>query len=246
MQVQEARRFYDAAPAGNRITAMADSMLAACNLAEADTALRRLRDAFGLAYCRYEARFPAKGRQQELLLVSAGPSDDLRYAESWGDAQDRVKEHCRTSVCPLLWLDDEPPDVPEVADDATALLNVAIPLASRMGDFAALHACWIGGGATQAQQVREQLPELSWVALHLHEAVRQLMLREAMRPGARLTSRETECLRWIAQGKTSWEIAQILDVTEHTVIFHANNAMRKLGVNARAAAVQRAMSLGYL
>ena len=242
MQVQEARRFYDAAPAGNRITAMAESMLAACNLAEADAALRRLRDAFGLAYCRYEARFPAKGRQQELLLVSAGPSDELRYAEAWGDTQERVREHCRTSVCPLLWLDAEP----EAAPADGMLLNIAIPLASRMGDFAALHACWTGAAAAQSQQVRDQLPELSWVALHLHEAVRQLMLREAMRPGMRLTSREAECLSWIAQGKTSWETAQILDVTEHTVIFHANNAMRKLGVNTRAAAVQRAMSLGYL
>ena len=251
MQVQEARRFYDAAPAGNRITTMADSMRAAGNLAEADAALRRLRDAFGLAYCRYEARFPAKGRQQELLLVSAAPSDDLRYAETWGDAQDRVREHCRTSVCPLVWREADP-DAPaadpcdDPRHDDWPLLNVAIPLASRMGDFAALHACWIDAGAVPAHRVHEQLPELSWVALHLHEAVRQLMLREAMRPGMRLTSREAECLSWIAQGKTSWETAQILDVTEHTVIFHANNAMRKLGVNTRAAAVQRAMSLGYL
>ena len=241
MQVQEARRFYDASPAGDRHAAVASSMLAVSSLAEADTALRRLRDAFGLSCCRYEARFPAGGRQQELLLVCGGPADDIRYTEAWGDAADRVREHFRTSVCPLVWQDPV-----GASDDPAVLLNVAIPLASRMGDFAALQACWSGDLASRSASAQEQLPDLCWVALHLHEAVRRLMLREPLKTGSRLTTRETECLGWIAQGKTSWEIARILEVTEHTVIFHANNAMRKLGVNARAAAVQRAMSLGYL
>lgn len=243
MQVQEGQRFYDCAPAGNRIGSMAESMLAASNLAELDAALRRLRDGFGLAYCRYEARFPGRGRQQELLLVAGSPSDDLRYAEAWDDALDRVREHCRLSVCPLLWRDREPV---AAADDSGGMLNVAIPLASRAGDCAAFHACWILMPNCREADARARMSELSWVALHFHEAVRQLMLRESMKPTERLTTRETECLGWIAQGKTSWEIAKILEVTEHTVIFHANNAMRKLGVNARAAAVQRAMSLGYL
>lgn len=240
MDVQDTRRFYHHGPPPSRLGNLADSMLAARTLGELDAALRRLRDAFGLSYCRYEARFPGQGRSREMLLVAGAPADEWRFAEAMDEALDRVREHCRQSICPLLW-----PDA-DLASGAAGMLNVAIPLASRSGDFALLQGCWAHDPPMGEAQAREQLPELSWTALHLHQSVRLLMLKEAGAPGERLTAREIECLQWIAQGKTSWEVAQILEVTEHTVIFHANNAMRKLGVNARAAAVQRAMSLGYL
>lgn len=58
-----------------------------------------------------------------------------------------------------------------------------------------------------------------------------------------LTSREKECLQWAAAGKTSWEIARILSVSERTVIFHIGNATKKLGATNRRQAVARAISL---
>jgi len=47
--------------------------------------------------------------------------------------------------------------------------------------------------------------------------------------GQHLTKRELECLHWVAQGKTSWEIAQILGISERTVNFHINNSLAKSG-----------------
>ncbi|MBY3123131.1 helix-turn-helix domain-containing protein [Rhizobium laguerreae] len=35
-----------------------------------------------------------------------------------------------------------------------------------------------------------------------------------------LSPREKECLLWIAQGKTSWETAVIMGISENTVAFH--------------------------
>ena len=55
--------------------------------------------------------------------------------------------------------------------------------------------------------------------------------------------REKDCLQWAANGKTSWEIAQILKISERTVIFHLTNASRKLGATNRRQAVVRALSL---
>jgi len=40
-------------------------------------------------------------------------------------------------------------------------------------------------------------------------------------------------LYWLKQGKTSWDIALILGISERTVNFHVANMMRKLGVNSR-------------
>lgn len=59
-----------------------------------------------------------------------------------------------------------------------------------------------------------------------------------------LTPRELECLIWSADGKTSWEISEILEVSERTVNAHLGRAIRKLGVVSRTQAVAEAIRRG--
>lgn len=61
-----------------------------------------------------------------------------------------------------------------------------------------------------------------------------------------LTEREAECLRWAAQGKTSWEIGHILGLSERTANFHIRNACAKMNVRGRQAAIAQALRAGYL
>ncbi|MCA1415499.1 helix-turn-helix transcriptional regulator [Bradyrhizobium sp. NBAIM20] len=61
-----------------------------------------------------------------------------------------------------------------------------------------------------------------------------------------LSEREKQCLRWIDQGKSSWEIGVILNVSENTVNFHVKNAMRKLETTSRTQCVVKARRLGLL
>ena len=61
-----------------------------------------------------------------------------------------------------------------------------------------------------------------------------------------LTRRESEVLFWCSCGKTSWEIAQILECKESTVNFHVGNVLRKLSVHSRVAAVIKALRYGIL
>lgn len=56
-----------------------------------------------------------------------------------------------------------------------------------------------------------------------------------------LTKRELECLRWLAEGKTNWEISKILSISERTVIFHINNCMSKLDAKNRVQVVTNAI-----
>ena len=81
------------------------------------------------------------------------------------------------------------------------------------------------------------------LATHLHEALANLPSSRPEKPDILLTSRERECLQWSAAGKTSWEMAMIIGVSERTANFHIGNAMHKLGVSSRHHAVARAMSL---
>lgn len=57
--------------------------------------------------------------------------------------------------------------------------------------------------------------------------------------GPRLTPRERDALAFVAEGKTDWEIATILGLSESTARFHVDNARRKLGAVNRSHAVAR-------
>jgi LuxR family transcriptional regulator len=61
-----------------------------------------------------------------------------------------------------------------------------------------------------------------------------------------LSPRECECLGWAALGKTSPEIAMILDRSVETVRLHIKNAMLKLDASTRTHAVAKAVQLGVL
>jgi LuxR family transcriptional regulator, maltose regulon positive regulatory protein len=61
-----------------------------------------------------------------------------------------------------------------------------------------------------------------------------------------LTAREVDVLRLVADGLTNAALAARLVLSEHTVHRHVANAMTKLEVSTRAAAVARAAELGLL
>ncbi len=61
-----------------------------------------------------------------------------------------------------------------------------------------------------------------------------------------LTPREAQMLYWVGFGKTTWEIARIVGITDRTVQFHLGNAMQKLNARNRAQAVAKAAALGML
>jgi DNA-binding CsgD family transcriptional regulator len=61
-----------------------------------------------------------------------------------------------------------------------------------------------------------------------------------------LTSKEVECLRWCKEGKTNWEIGEILSISEKTVEFHISNTIRKLGVSNRITAVVKGIQRGII
>ena len=61
-----------------------------------------------------------------------------------------------------------------------------------------------------------------------------------------LTIREKEVFTLLIQNKTTKEIAKILSISEKTVRNHISNAMQKLGVKGRAAAVIELLKLNEI
>ncbi len=72
------------------------------------------------------------------------------------------------------------------------------------------------------------------------ESARHLPLAEP------LTPRELEVLRLLAEGLPNKTIASSLNISEHTVKFHVNAILGKLGVASRTEAVVRATRMGLI
>lgn len=83
----------------------------------------------------------------------------------------------------------------------------------------------------------EEILEL--VIPHFHEALRRVS--SSSKNGPSLTSKETEILKWVKQGKTTWDISTILMISERTVKFHVANILQKLDAATRAHAVAIAL-----
>jgi LuxR family quorum sensing-dependent transcriptional regulator len=86
---------------------------------------------------------------------------------------------------------------------------------------------------------------LQAAALALHERCRKEQV-SPNNPAVELSKREIECLKWVAAGKTDWEIAQLLGVAAPTVHFHVERAKKKLNTKTRAQAVAVSVLHGML
>jgi DNA-binding NarL/FixJ family response regulator len=65
---------------------------------------------------------------------------------------------------------------------------------------------------------------------------------EASQQGPHLSDREDEVLRLLGEGRAVNSIAQTLGITPQTVRVHLGNAMRKLGLKNREAAIRFAVT----
>ncbi len=82
---------------------------------------------------------------------------------------------------------------------------------------------------------------LDRVTPHLHQALKRALTSEQERTGISLTDREKEVLRWIKEGKTTWDVSMILHISQDTVKFHLKNVFRKLNATSRSHAVAIAL-----
>lgn len=65
-------------------------------------------------------------------------------------------------------------------------------------------------------------------------------LKDPLKPALpHLSNREHDCLAFVAEGKSDWEISVILSLSQATVHQHIENAKRKLGVRTRPHAVAK-------
>lgn len=194
--------------------------------------------------------------EPEVILVDGYPEALMAvYRDRDYVLVDPAFQHGYQRVVPVYWSDlrnGAASDGPEYAvlRDLRAhglLTGMSLPVHGNNGELSLLNLAWSEEGADVEADLRCRAGEAMHLAAYLHEAASRVSVNEAHRPPVEpLTRREQECLMWCAEGKTSWETAQILGISERTVIFHLQNVNVKLGVTSRQQAVARATVRGLI
>lgn len=91
----------------------------------------------------------------------------------------------------------------------------------------------------------ENLEIVRFQANNIGEAYKRLF-RVSRMADYKLTPRETECLYWVALGKTDDQISLLLNIGKWTVNGHLQSAKSKLGCTSRSAAVAKAITNGII
>jgi DNA-binding CsgD family transcriptional regulator len=119
----------------------------------------------------------------------------------------------------------------------------SVPVSTKHGHRGLLAASFSGSEQEWARFLAATQPALIQIANRLHGRVIAELFGEH-RP--RLTPRELECLRWIALGKDTTEIATILSISPHTTRDYVKSVHYKLDCVTSAQAVTKAVKLGLL
>jgi LuxR family transcriptional regulator, quorum-sensing system regulator CciR len=95
---------------------------------------------------------------------------------------------------------------------------------------------------------REVFPLLQLVGGFAFECARRLrpMHGSLVATLPRLTDRQRECVRWVACGKSNWEISRIMNLSKETVIDHLKEARERYGVANRTSLTVHALFDGSI
>lgn len=204
----------------------------------------------GFEYCAYGMRLPFPiSRPKVFMLNNYSAQWQARYEKENYLAVDPTVAHGMSSVSPLVWSDQVFSSCRPFWEEANAHgLN-----------FGWAQSCFdakgVGGMLTLARSDDELSPSelrshglrMAWLTHLAHEGMSHLLLSKLIpETEIELSPREAEVLRWTAEGKTSSEVSEILNISERTVNFHVNNVLVKLGAANKTAAAIKAVMLRLL
>lgn len=230
--------------------------LASCtSTVELAATVDRLTRALGMRYWIYMADPPmATGPCMPFVLGNAPPEWLARYRDANRLRRDPIAAQCRIRGTPVCWAGaDAVPTTAAEQRKLDAAFGEARQLGLESGVSIPLHGPGPGwgmmtfaNGASFAGALPRHVPQLHLLAHFVHEGSRRFVTATPSPRAPLLTPRERECLFWAAQGKTSWEIGQLLVIAERTVVFHLQNAAQKFGVSGRQAAIACAVARGLV
>ena len=158
--------------------------------------------------------------------------------------------HCQTSIDPIIWDEAAFIDTPHFSKGAHAYgVNYGWSQAVHDAKGAVSILTLIRRSTpVSPEEFNEKAGDILWLCNQLHSAMAVKLFNQPTmtEPIARLSVRESEVLKWTAQGKTASDIAMILSLIPRTVNFHISSVIRKMGASNKTSAVVIASKSGLL
>ena len=196
------------------------------------------------------AGLPLPGESIDPYIMACGWPDEwaTRYREQNYVHHDPVIRQVRRANKPFMWaeapLNANDTAAKNIMNEATEFGLVdgfAVPIYTTHG-FQAI----VTFGANELKLDKSEQAALHLVAIYAHQAIRALLpnsdkANSYWKLEKQLSLREIECLKWIAAGKTAYEISVITGISDRTVEHYIASSMRKLNATNRAQAVAEAL-----
>ncbi|MEE1921056.1 LuxR C-terminal-related transcriptional regulator [Pseudomonas sp. 148P] len=163
----------------------------------------------------------------------------VQFTGTYPDAWLATQDHCPSPGL-LLW--DETADAPGSLRDFGFASGATFTQRGRDSSWQILCVARQKGAIRSAELLPLKLHLRSLLEL-LDEHLERVEGRHRV---LQLSDRETQVLRWLADGKCSKGIAAILELSEHTVNFHIKSILRKFDSPNRVQAVAQAAALGLI
>jgi LuxR family transcriptional activator of conjugal transfer of Ti plasmids len=220
------------------------------NTSEIEYLLGRTLEQYGFPRFAYLS-FAPRGDDDDTLAMTTYPSRWVKqYCANRYDRIDPVIARSIATTLPFAWSTDRSDTKLtkkqklffEEASEFGVRHGVTIPIHDRQGKVATLTLAACGSRSAFDARVEQYRHELHLIAIYLHAQLRNVAPAPISPIRPCLTQRERSCLQWAARGKSALDTAEIISVSRRTVVFHTENAKRKLGV----ATVQQAVAKGLM
>jgi LuxR family quorum-sensing transcriptional regulator LasR len=172
------------------------------------------------------------------------------YSERNYVADDPTVAYCQNHTEPLIWSElmfKHAMPLFEEARNHGIGFGISVPIHERIGTKSMLSLVRDRPLDKDTRETAELLAAAKVLSSCAHFTASRLLskkLNESLHPS--LTPQEERCLRWVAKGKTSWEVGRIMGISEPTVVFHLKNLIKKLDVINRYQALAVAIRLGLI
>jgi DNA-binding CsgD family transcriptional regulator len=215
-----------------------------------------LARSIGFDHWMYGLDLPATNDTNSQYLLVGSPQEwvDHYFADEYSGL-DPVIAHCQVHATPISWTAASfcMEGASTGGNVASHIFDEARVFGLNSGVMIPVHGLGCRWGfvsfATKTcialDVLQQMIPDLHLLAHSIHDAGRRFASGTPV-VTPHLTARETECLHWVAMGKTSSEVGCLLGVAARTVVFHLENAAHKFGVNGRQAAIAKAIAFGLV
>ena len=194
-------------------------------------------------------RFTYEGLPLEKWLLGARVEKGklLRHVYKGELQASPVFRHCKEALEPFFWYDTprEPYDDERFKrareDGVPEALGVPVP-----GPKGAIGAGWFGSATNSRSELYNHRFTIQVICIAGFYRLKDLIAPPEEPTHSRLSKREREILVGVAKGMSSEEIGGLLRLSDRTVDWHIEQAMKRLDAKNRVQAVVLAMQRGAL